>query len=141
MSKTRVYELAKEIKQSSKVIIDKAHALGIDVKNHMTTLSEENETKLRQAFQHGKSTNVTSTHSKQTQQIKNSKGNEPAKNQTKTTNSRKEEGKQNQKQNMKKPTQTNQNNPNQKPGNKNQRNKPPYNKFNKKGKKDRKSVV
>ncbi|MGX7059153.1 translation initiation factor IF-2 [Vagococcus humatus] len=135
MSKTRVYELAKEIKQSSKVIIDKAHALGIDVKNHMTTLSEENETKLRQAFQHGKSTNVTSTHSKQTQQIKNSKGNEPAKNQTKTTNSRKEEGKQNQKQNMKKPTQTNQNNPNQKPGNKNQRNKPPYNKFNKKGKK------
>ncbi|MEI5995391.1 translation initiation factor IF-2 [Candidatus Enterococcus mansonii] len=50
MGKKRVYELAKEINQSSKDVVEKAHALGMDVKNHMGALSSDDESKLRQAF-------------------------------------------------------------------------------------------
>ncbi|MGK0551606.1 translation initiation factor IF-2 [Enterococcus faecalis] len=53
MGKKRIYELAKEINQSSKVVVDKAHKLGIDVKNHMGAITSEQETKLRQAFKGG----------------------------------------------------------------------------------------
>jgi len=41
MGKKRIYELAKEINQSSKVVVDKAHKLGIDVKNHMGAITSE----------------------------------------------------------------------------------------------------
>jgi len=47
MSKKRVYELAKELDLSSKNIVDKAHSMGIDVKNHMSTLSESDISKLK----------------------------------------------------------------------------------------------
>ena len=42
MSKKRVYELAKELDVPSKDLVEKAQKLGIDVKNHMSTLSEDN---------------------------------------------------------------------------------------------------
>ncbi len=48
MGKKRVYELAKEIDISSKEIVDKAQSIGIDVKNHMGSLSEDDEKKIRQ---------------------------------------------------------------------------------------------
>ncbi|AYM03089.1 translation initiation factor IF-2 [Levilactobacillus yiduensis] len=55
MGKKRIYELAKEINVSSKQIIDKAAAKGFPVKNHMSTLGENEERQLRAAFQsHGK---------------------------------------------------------------------------------------
>lgn len=57
MGKKRVYELAKEINQSSKAVVEKANTLGIDVKNHMGSLSEGDEKKLRQAFQGKKAVN------------------------------------------------------------------------------------
>ncbi|MBA1333906.1 MAG: Translation initiation factor 2 [Firmicutes bacterium] len=41
MSKTRVYELAKELKISSKELIDILSDLGVDVKNHMSTVDEK----------------------------------------------------------------------------------------------------
>lgn len=50
MGKKRIYELAKEINQSSKDVVEKAHALGMDVKNHMGAISSADESKLRQAF-------------------------------------------------------------------------------------------
>ena len=57
MSKKRIYELAKEIGQSSKTVVDKAHSLGMDVKNHMGSISDEQASKLRQAFTGNKSAN------------------------------------------------------------------------------------
>jgi translation initiation factor IF-2 len=55
MGKKRIYELAKEINVSSKQIIDKAAEKGFPVKNHMSTLGENEERQLRAAFQsHGK---------------------------------------------------------------------------------------
>ncbi|HCM90931.1 MULTISPECIES: translation initiation factor IF-2 [Vagococcus] len=50
MSKKRVYELAKELDLSSKNIVDKAHSMGIDVKNHMSTLTDSDITKLKQTM-------------------------------------------------------------------------------------------
>ncbi|WP_207696308.1 translation initiation factor IF-2 [Enterococcus sp. DIV0212c] len=50
MGKKRIYELAKEINQSSKDVVEKAHALGMDVKNHMGAISSEDESKLRSSF-------------------------------------------------------------------------------------------
>ncbi|MCB5952629.1 translation initiation factor IF-2 [Enterococcus sp. BWT-B8] len=50
MGKKRIYELAKEIDQPSKDVVNKAHELGIDVKNHMGAINPSDETKLRSAF-------------------------------------------------------------------------------------------
>ena len=47
MGKKRVYELAKEMNMASKELVEKAHSLGINVKNHMATLTSEEEAKLR----------------------------------------------------------------------------------------------
>ncbi|MHC5227287.1 translation initiation factor IF-2 [Enterococcus sp. LJL99] len=56
MGKKRVYELAKEINQSSKDVVEKAQKLGLDVKNHMGALSSDEESKIRQSF--GKNSNA-----------------------------------------------------------------------------------
>lgn len=45
MRKTRVYELAKEYKMTSKNLILKLEAIGIEVANHMSTLNEEEHQK------------------------------------------------------------------------------------------------
>ncbi|REC31988.1 translation initiation factor IF-2 [Enterococcus pseudoavium] len=58
MGNKRVYEFAKEMNQSSKDVVEKAHALGIDVKNHMGSLSGDDETKLKQAFSSKPKTNT-----------------------------------------------------------------------------------
>ncbi|MDO7799063.1 translation initiation factor IF-2 [Enterococcus avium] len=50
MGNKRVYEFAKEVNQSSKAVVEKAQTLGIDVKNHMGSLSGDDESKLKQAF-------------------------------------------------------------------------------------------
>ncbi|XRF77849.1 translation initiation factor IF-2 N-terminal domain-containing protein [Pediococcus acidilactici] len=50
MGKKRIYELAKEINVSSKEIIEKAQADGLDIKNHMSTLDADSEKHLREAF-------------------------------------------------------------------------------------------
>ena len=41
MSKTRIHELAKELNLTTKELIDSAHKLGYDVKNHMSTLEDQ----------------------------------------------------------------------------------------------------
>ncbi|WP_302630602.1 translation initiation factor IF-2 [Enterococcus faecalis] len=58
--KKRIYELAKEMNKASKDVVDKAHQLGMDVKNHMGAISSEQETKLRQAFGGGSTVNTQS---------------------------------------------------------------------------------
>ena len=50
MGKKRIYELAKELKKSSKDVVEKAQQLGIDVKNHMGAITSSDEKKLQQAF-------------------------------------------------------------------------------------------
>lgn len=58
MSKKRIYELAKEMNQSSKDVVDKAQSLGMNVKNHMGAVSSDEETKLRQALGGGRPANA-----------------------------------------------------------------------------------
>ena len=60
MGKKRIYELEKEMNKESKDVVDKAHQLGMDVKNHMGAISSEQETKLRQAFGGGSTVNTQS---------------------------------------------------------------------------------
>ncbi|MDL4840105.1 translation initiation factor IF-2 [Aquibacillus rhizosphaerae] len=50
MSKTRVYEYAKEKNISSKVVIDKLKELNIEVSNHMSTISDDTKLKLEEAL-------------------------------------------------------------------------------------------
>ncbi|ELB67716.1 translation initiation factor IF-2 [Enterococcus faecium] len=50
MGNKRIYELAKELKKSSKDVVEKARQLGIDVKNHMGAITSSDEKKLQQAF-------------------------------------------------------------------------------------------
>ncbi|HGF7592120.1 TPA: translation initiation factor IF-2 [Enterococcus faecium] len=50
MGNIRIYELAKELKKSSKDVVEKAQQLGIDVKNHMGAITSSDEKKLQQAF-------------------------------------------------------------------------------------------
>ncbi|MGX7350920.1 translation initiation factor IF-2 [Enterococcus canis] len=50
MGKKRIYELAKELNQSSKDVVEKAQSLGINVKNHMGAVSSDEEAKLRQSL-------------------------------------------------------------------------------------------
>lgn len=50
MGKKRIYELAKELDVSSKEMVEKAQKLGLDVKNHMSSLSSDDEKKIRQGL-------------------------------------------------------------------------------------------
>ncbi|HBE2138471.1 TPA: translation initiation factor IF-2 [Enterococcus faecalis] len=71
MGKKRIYELAKEMNKASKDVVDKAHQLGMDVKNHMGAISSEQETKLRQAFGGGSTVNTQSKATNNTQNRSN----------------------------------------------------------------------
>ncbi|MCK5763450.1 MAG: translation initiation factor IF-2 N-terminal domain-containing protein [Clostridiales bacterium] len=46
MSKIRVYKLAKEINMSNKSLVEKLKDMGIVVKNHMSSISEEDYKKI-----------------------------------------------------------------------------------------------
>ncbi len=50
MSKSRVYEIAKELNVDSKLIIEKCKAMIVDVKNHMSSITEAEAAKVKQAF-------------------------------------------------------------------------------------------
>lgn len=50
MSKSRVYEIAKELNVDSKLIIEKCKAMNVDVKNHMSSITEAEAAKVKQAF-------------------------------------------------------------------------------------------
>ncbi len=50
MTRLRVHELAKELNMENKDLIDRIEKLGIEVKNHMSTLTDSAVLKLRQQF-------------------------------------------------------------------------------------------
>lgn len=51
MSKARIYEIAKELNVDSKLIVEKLKEMHVDVKNHMSSITEEESARVRQAFQ------------------------------------------------------------------------------------------
>ncbi|MFV0559772.1 MAG: translation initiation factor IF-2 [Enterococcus sp.] len=55
MGNKRIYQVAKELNQSSKNVVDKARTLGLHVDNHMSTVTGEDEKKLRTALTQQKS--------------------------------------------------------------------------------------
>lgn len=50
MVKIRIYELAKELNIPSKELVDKAKSLGMDVKSHMSVVTETESNKIKQNF-------------------------------------------------------------------------------------------
>lgn len=62
MGKKRIYELAKELNVASKDLITRAKDDDIPVKNHMSTITEDEEKKLRSAYQAKTTSNQTSSH-------------------------------------------------------------------------------
>lgn len=72
MSKTRIHELAKEINVSNKDLIDSAHQLGYDVKNHMSTLEDQEIKQLKGKFMK-KASEGTEPKTEKTSEIKESK--------------------------------------------------------------------
>jgi len=58
---TRVFELARELDVPSKVILTKCRAEGLDIKNHMTTLTAGLEATIREWFTEGESTTAVET--------------------------------------------------------------------------------
>lgn len=50
MSKIRIYELAKQIEKDSMEIITKLKEFGVEVKSHMSSISEEDANRVKEAF-------------------------------------------------------------------------------------------
>ncbi len=51
MSKSRIYEIAKELNVDSKLIVEKLKEMNLEVKNHMSSITEEDAAKVRRTFQ------------------------------------------------------------------------------------------
>lgn len=51
MAKKRIYEIAKEVGVDNKVVVQKAKDLGLDVKNHMSSVDDSQVAKLKKSFQ------------------------------------------------------------------------------------------
>lgn len=51
MGKARIYEIAKELNVDSKLILEKLKEMNVDVKNHMSSITDEESVKVKQAFQ------------------------------------------------------------------------------------------
>lgn len=50
MAKKRIYEIAKEVGVDNKVVVQKAKDLGLDVKNHMSSVDDSQVAKLKNSF-------------------------------------------------------------------------------------------
>ncbi|MEG1661957.1 MAG: translation initiation factor IF-2 N-terminal domain-containing protein, partial [Clostridiales bacterium] len=50
MARVKIYELAKELSVESKDIVRKLHKMGVDAKNHMSTISENEADVIRNAL-------------------------------------------------------------------------------------------
>lgn len=51
MAKKRIYEIAKEVGVDNKVVVQKAKDLGLDVKNHISSVDDSQVAKLKNSFQ------------------------------------------------------------------------------------------
>ena len=61
MAKLRVYELARDLNTTNKVLLEKLNDLDIDVKSHMSSLDDEVIAKIKSAFYGGKKETVVET--------------------------------------------------------------------------------
>lgn len=61
MGRMRVHELAKELNMNNKELVDRLVKLGIQVKNHMSTLTESAVLKIRQQFSESRAETVEQT--------------------------------------------------------------------------------
>mgnify|MGYP002801232207 FL=1 len=52
MAKKRIYEIAKEVGVDNKVVVQKAKDLGLDVKNHMSSVDDSQVAKLKNSFEY-----------------------------------------------------------------------------------------
>lgn len=66
LGKIKIYELAKKLGLTSKEIIEKATKLGIDVKNHMSSVEDDNVSKIEESFKGGSKKEVESKASDKT---------------------------------------------------------------------------
>lgn len=58
MGKIKIHELAKEIGMSSKDVLEKAKSLGIDVTSHLSNVTDEQATEIRNAYSKNNKNNV-----------------------------------------------------------------------------------
>ncbi len=58
MGKIKIHELAKEIGMSSKDVLEKAKSLGIDVSSHLSNVTDEQATEIRNAYSKNNKNNV-----------------------------------------------------------------------------------
>ena len=115
MGNKRIYELAKELKKSSKDVVEKAQQLGIDVKNHMGAITSSDEKKLQQAFKNPSTKQQAAQQASRkpaNQQPNDQRKNETTNNQQKNKNNRsyQDRGQGSGQVNQGKKTTTNQNN-------------------------------
>ncbi|MFP5521302.1 translation initiation factor IF-2 [Peptococcus simiae] len=76
MGKVRIYELAKELKQDSKTIIQELEKMQVPVKNHMSTVSESVAQDIKHKFSHeAKSTAPSNKTADKNKTHKGAKGN------------------------------------------------------------------
>jgi translation initiation factor IF-2 len=61
MAKLRVYELARDLNTTNKVLLEKLNDLDIDVKSHMSSLDDEVIAKIKSAFYGGKEETIEET--------------------------------------------------------------------------------
>ncbi|MDH5104448.1 translation initiation factor IF-2 [Lentilactobacillus diolivorans] len=73
MGKKRIYELAKELNVSSKQIVDRADKAGMSIKNHMSTVDDNQEKQIRKMFSKSGNNSTQQTNSHQPTQHHNSK--------------------------------------------------------------------
>ncbi len=114
MSKKRVYEFAKELNVESKTILNKAEDLGFDYGSHMSSMTDEEMSRIKQSLQDAKSNNAPKE--------KKVKPTETKQNTTKQQNNKQQSNKKsnNQKQNNQKKNSKNQTNKKQQQGQKKQ---------------------
>ena len=58
MGKIKIHELAKEIGMASKDVLEKAKSLGIDVSSHLSNVTDEQATEIRNAYSKNNKNNV-----------------------------------------------------------------------------------
>ncbi|MDE6208317.1 MAG: translation initiation factor IF-2 [Lachnospiraceae bacterium] len=87
MSKIRVYELAKQIEKDSSEIVAKLKEFNVDVKNHMSSISEEDAEKIKSFFSNANKNSASEEKAKETSKekeksldVKGEANNKPIKN-------------------------------------------------------------
>lgn len=123
MGKKRVYEYAKDLDMPSKDLLDAASQIGIEYKSHMSSMPEEDFTKVKNSLQQNKKTETKQNNKDSGNKTTNNQKQNPVSN--KQQNNQKKEQNKNQENNKQSNNNKKQNTAKQKSNNKQQGNKPP----------------